>query len=232
MRIIRALFFIVYALFFNLFIGLPLLIICFLLQREEPLYRVYRSFLKISFLIFSVSVETKGLENIPPPPVILAPNHASYLDGPALLAGFPCKMRAMIKKSVFRIPILGQVLLFGKFIKVERGNVKRASEALKRAEKLLKDGENLLIFPEGTRTRDGRLGRFREGVCRLSMNTGVSIVPVIVEGSYKLMSRKDFIPKSGRVLIFFLPPVYPSEFESSKDMCDVLRTEIESELRI
>lgn len=228
MRYIRFFIFLVFAIFYHFIFVLPVLFLAFLLKKEEVLYFVYHWFWKISFWILGIKVTPRGLENIPPPPYIIAPNHTSYIDPPLLIMLVPHRLKAMAKKGVFYLPIVGQAIALASFIPVDRASAVKASLAFRRGEELLEKGKPLLVFPEGTRTHNGEIGRFKEGVCRLSMKTGVPVVPVVIKGGFEVMSRMDKIPRPGRVVVEFLSPIHPQEFSSASAMNHELKRAIEN----
>lgn len=230
MRYLRFFFFVVFALLFNILIVPPFILISLITRKDRTLFAIYKIFLKISFFILGIRVKVLGIENIPEPPFIIAPNHTSYLDPPALIMVISYNIRAMAKKSVFNIPILGIALSIGKFIKVDRSSASRASKSFREAEKLLKSGIPLMIFPEGTRTYNGNLQRFKGGVARLSLKSGVPVVPTVIKGGFELLPRTANIPKPGEILIKFLPPIYPDKFNDASELNIALRSAIEDAL--
>jgi len=229
-RYLRFFFFVVFALLFNILIVPPFILISLITRKDRTLFAIYKIFLKISFFILGIRVKVLGIENIPEPPFIIAPNHTSYLDPPALIMVISYNIRAMAKKSVFNIPILGIALSIGKFIKVDRSSASRASKSFREAEKLLKSGIPLMIFPEGTRTYNGNLQRFKGGVARLSLKSGVPVVPTVIKGGFELLPRTANIPKPGEILIKFLPPIYPDKFNDASELNIALRSAIEDAL--
>lgn len=230
MRYLRFFLFVVFALLFNILIVPPFILISLITRKDRILFSVYKIFLKISFFILGIRVKVLGRENIPEPPFIIAPNHTSYLDPPALIMVISYNIRAMAKKSVFNIPILGIALSIGKFIKVDRSSASRASKSFREAEKLLKSGIPLMIFPEGTRTYNGNLQRLKGGVARLSLKSGVPVVPTVIKGGFELLPRTANIPKPGEILIKFLPPIYPDKFNDASELNIALRSAIEDAL--
>jgi len=229
-RYLRFFLFVVFALLFNILIVPPFILISLITRKDRTLFAIYKIFLKISFFILGIRVKVLGIENIPEPPFIIAPNHTSYLDPPALIMVISYNIRAMAKKSVFNIPILGIALSIGKFIKVDRSSASRASKSFREAEKLLKSGIPLMIFPEGTRTYNGNLQRFKGGVARLSLKSGVPVVPTVIKGGFELLPRTANIPKPGEILIKFLPPIYPDKFNDASELNIALRSAIEDAL--
>ncbi len=208
MRFLRFVLFVIFLVIFHLLIT-PLLIYCWLFKKEKPLYEAYRFFWRTSFSLLGIRFQVEGQENIPTPPFLVTPNHQSYIDGPFFISHFPYPVKAMIKESIFKIPWIGQALKMAGFVKVKRGHPLKASLAYKEAEELLKKGSVLLIFPEGTRTRDGSLGRFKKGACKLGKLAGVPLLPVVFFNSRELLPRGQWVPRPGKVRVKFLKPLSP-----------------------
>lgn len=134
-----------------------------------------------------------GWENIPEGPVLLCPNHTSNAD--PLLAVYALTRRwrpqAMAKAELMSIPVLGWLLKKAGVISVERG--KSDMGAIKQAMKALKAGEKMLIFPEGTRSKDGTLGEAKSGVAMLSVRTGTPILPMYIPAKKKWFGRTKVV---------------------------------------
>jgi 1-acyl-sn-glycerol-3-phosphate acyltransferase len=157
-----------------------------------------------------------GLEHVPAAGgAILAPNHRSWADPPA--------MRCVIRRScwfmgndfLFRIPVLGKLIpLYGAF-PVERGKLDR--EALRIAEGHLKDGDLVCVFPEGGTTVTGWLFPFEGGVALMALRTGMPIVPVGITGTDKVLPMVRPVPRyhRGGVTVTFGPPIHPDEIDPS-----------------
>jgi len=129
-------------------------------------------------------------------------NHQSNCDPPALLAVLP-RMLVMVKKEFFRVPILGRGMLACGFIPMDRRNREQALEAVEKGVQALKAGKPFLVYPEGTRSPDGRLQRFKKGVFVMAIKAGAPIVPISVSGSNKIMPKGKFVMRPGVVRITF-----------------------------
>ena len=142
-------------------------------------------------------------------PVIFMANHQSYVDVPALFF-VPAQFKWMADVDLFRIPVFGWAMGMAGYIPVRRGDGREAVRSLRKAERLLKQGISIFIFPEGTRSHTGALGRFQSGGFRLAADTGTPIVPVMVTGTRQLLPRGDWVFRWGaRVWIDLLPMVDP-----------------------
>jgi len=172
-----------------------------------------RLFLKSYF-----RVKGKGIENLPEGPFILAPNHQSFLDG--LLVSIFIKNRIM-KKTYFYAKAEHVRMKWVKFLARTNNvivldlnnNLKESIQSLAAA---LKRGRNIIIFPEGTRTNDGSLGKFKETFAILGRELNVPIVPVAIAGAFEALPSGSFLPRPFKPIeVTFLPPVHPGEHSYS-----------------
>jgi 1-acyl-sn-glycerol-3-phosphate acyltransferase len=117
-------------------------------------------------------------------------NHQSHLDIPVLYATLPSPtIRFVAKTELFRIPVWGPALRAAEFVEVDRGDRSQAVGALGRAAELVRDGVSIAIAPEGSRSRDGRIGRLKKGGFHLAIETGAAIVPVAIRGTIDILPR-------------------------------------------
>ncbi len=217
---------------FFLLIVLPLTLYAALTGNIKPLAKAYTAFIKFGLRFTGVKVVVRGLENIPEPPCIFMANHVSYLDGPLLFITCPHFLRAMVKKSAFSLPLIGPNMTMAGFVKVDRRNFKAAARAVEEALEKLRKGMSFMVFPEGTRTRDGRLQPFKRGGFLMAVRAGVKVVPVAIKGAYEVMPRHKFSIKPGTVEIVYLPPVDASRYseENLGELMQEVRRRIENEL--
>lgn len=156
--------------------------------------------------MLGVDVTLHGLEHVRDRgPVIYAPNHQSHLDILVLLGHLPGVTRFAAKRELWRHPVVGAVLDTLGMIPIDRSAPEHAIESLNAA---ARDAHSIVIFPEGTRSRDGRLGEFKKGAFVLAIASGLPIVPVCCRGTRRLMprgSRLTVVP--GPVDVFIEPPI-------------------------
>lgn len=151
-------------------------------------------------------IEFEGVERVPKSgAMIVAPNHVSYLDPLWVSIPISRPLRYMTWDRMTRLPLLGPLMLaYGSFpVNVEKGD--RA--ALKASLEQLRANGGLMIFPEGGRTKSGRLEEFKPGVIRLAIDTGAPIVPVTIIGGYKAFSRHHYFPRPFKVRIVYHEPI-------------------------
>lgn len=139
-------------------------------------------------------------------------NHQSMFDIPLVIATIPVQLRFAAKRSLFRIPVFGWAIRAGALIPVDRSDRSGARVTLAAAEERLARGTSVLLFPEGTRSLDGRLGAFERGGFLLAIKTGRPIVPVGIRGTLAVQRRGSFSIRPGRVSVSYGEPIDPASF--------------------
>ena len=184
-----------------------------------------RSCSRILMKICRVKCEVEGLENINPDETyFVAANHQSIADIPIICAVLPINMRILAKKELFKIPVFGQTLLLYDFVAIDRRNKRSALNTLKTVEKKMKFC-SFLVFPEGTRTKDGHVGQFKSGALFLTEN-GCKILPVAIIGLDKIMKRGSLAIHSGKVKIKIFPSTRIQEEETRHELAERLQKQI------
>lgn len=175
-------------------------------------------------------VELHGEERIPSyRPVIFIANHQSYVDVP-LLFRVPAQFKWMADEALFRVPVFGWAMRMAGYIPVHRGDAREGLRALERAKEWLGRGISIFVFPEGTRSHTGVLGRFQTGAFRLAVKTRTPIVPVVVVGTRQLLPRGEWAFRWGvRLKIRILPPVRVEESMSPRDLAHETRKRMRQE---
>ena len=145
-----------------------------------------------------VPVQLDGLDNIPEgQPCVFVANHASAADIPILFSSLPIQFRIVAKDSLFFIPILGWCMRLAGYISINRTNPKKAIRSLKRAARQIREGYPAVVFPEGTRTRTGRLQPFKTGAFLLAIESGVPIDTVGISGSFDIIAKGGMKIRAG-----------------------------------
>jgi len=192
-----------------IFVLLVLLLIFWPLGLREPLLGLGKWAVSLAPGILGIKVKIAGRDAVDKQtPYIFMSNHLSFLDGPLLFWLIPQAIRVILKKEVFRIPVVGQGMRFVGFVPVDRKGVRGGKKSIDRAAQLMRErGYSYLIFPEGTRTRDGRTQAFRRGGFFLALESGAAIVPITIRGTYELMPKGTIFPRRGIADVLFHPPV-------------------------
>jgi 1-acyl-sn-glycerol-3-phosphate acyltransferase len=166
-----------------------------------------------------IPVRIEGLENVPRhESVVFISNHQGAADILALLAYLPCFFRFVIKQELFAVPFFGWYLKKAGFLAIERGESGDARKMLKEAVRLLKSGENILIFPEGTRSTTGKLQEFKRGSLLLASLAKVRVVPIGISGSFNILPAKSYIYNVVPVKMRIGQPVGPDKFDSLREI--------------
>jgi 1-acyl-sn-glycerol-3-phosphate acyltransferase len=170
---------------------------------DKALYLLIKSVIWVLMhSYFRLHVE--GMDNVPKEgPFIVASNHASFLDAPAIQLTIPQHVSWIAKQAVMEKKALGFVHRLMRSIALN-GSIKKALDALTEEKRVLG------IFPEGTRTRDGKIDRARTGAAVMALKTGSPVVPVGIKGTYELFPANSFFPRPGRIHLRIGRPI-PSE---------------------
>jgi 1-acyl-sn-glycerol-3-phosphate acyltransferase len=134
---------------------------------------------------------------------IIMANHQSLFDIPALLAAIPGQSRFIAKRSLFKIPIFGWAMALGGFIPVDRKDRSTARDSFASALDKLSRGASVVLFPEETRSLDGRLRPFRRGGFLMALKSGLPIVPAGIHGTLAVQSRRSFLIRPTTVTVHF-----------------------------
>jgi 1-acyl-sn-glycerol-3-phosphate acyltransferase len=143
----------------------------------------------------------------PKQPYVVMPNHLSAVDIWAVFLAVPVPLRFIAKKQLGQIPLFGWAMRAGRFIFIDRQNAASARRSIDEAAVRISKGCSVVIFPEGTRSRDGRLGPFKKGGFHLAINSGAQIVPVAIRGSREIMPRGSLLIRPGTVDIEIGEPI-------------------------
>ena len=181
--------------------------------------------------IAGARIKLVGLDKIDPAGTyIFMSNHVSNIDPPILVPLIPGRTSVLAKREIWRIPILGKALDLAEIVPVERSNRDAAIQSIRRAGEVMRHHINMTIFPEGTRSPDGRLMPFKKGPFHLAAETGFPIVPVTILGTFEMMPKGSAIVKSGTATLVFHPPIDPKLFASRDDLVEAVRAAINSAL--
>ena len=195
----------------------------FINKNGDLAYNITKTWAKFVLAVSRIKVTVQGSYNIRSDrSYIYMSNHQSNFDIPVALAYLPFKFRWVAKAELFKIPIFGNAMHRVGHINIDRSNRRAAFKSLKKAAKNIREGVSVLIYPEGTRSKDGNIGTFKNGGFVLSVESGTPIVPVIIHGTWPIMSRDKIIVKPGNVIIEIKEPIETKNY-NRKTRNDLLK---------
>jgi 1-acyl-sn-glycerol-3-phosphate acyltransferase len=188
---------------------------------------------KIFLKVCGVKVEVKGAENINRDlPCIYMSNHQSYFDIFTLLAGLPADFKFIMKRSLMRIPLLGATMRRAGYLSVDRRDRKSAIISMDAAAEKIRNGASILVFPEGTRSKDGHLQDFKKGGFHTAFKAGCNIVPISILNSRDIVPKGSLRIKKGTIKMSIgrLIPVKDYSRENINDLITRTRETIISQM--
>ncbi len=210
---IRTLYVTIWVGFVTLVLGVLVIGLSFFVRSGNPLHKIARFWGKSILVVSRIKVSVKGLSNIDQAvPYIYMPNHQSNFDIPVLLGHLTVQFRWLAKVELFKIPIFGRAMRKAGYISIDRYNRESAIKSLKVAANKIKGGVAVLIFPEGTRSRDGKIRPFKKGGFVLAIDSGVPIVPVVITGTRPIMTKGEFRVNPGHVSMVIHKPIDTSAY--------------------
>ena len=204
----------------------------------DPSGRMYawhaRLWARLALALNFVRVTVAGVEHIPDGPVIFMSNHQSNFDILALLAGMPRRIYWIAKKELFAIPVFGPSMRRGGYIPLDRTDGRKALKSMDNAAAIIRDGKSVVMFPEGTRSKDCGLLPFKRGGFLLALRAGVPVVPITINGSGRINPAGRIRLHGGTISITLHPPLTKpqnlSKGEAETRMMELVRGTISSAL--
>ncbi len=209
---LRTIFIVVFLSLYILILGPPLLLYTLVVRNVDPLYWAGLRGVMFFVRVVGVRVRVEGLEKIPSGVCLFAANHTSSADAPAVVGAIPRRIAVLLKESLFKWPIVGQAFRLARFIPVNRSDRESAIASVEKAAEAMRSGRSFLIYPEGTRSPDGRLQEFKKGAVVLAIKAGVPIVPVLCSGAQKVMAKRSMEIHPGEILVEFLEPIDATKY--------------------
>jgi len=192
--------------------GIPLLIYTVISKNPAALYWAGVRGVMFFVRVVGIGVRVAGTERIPHGTCLFVANHTSSADAPAVVGAIPRRIAILLKKSLFNYPIVGQAFHLAHFIPVERSKRDSAIESVEKAIEAMRAGQSFLIYPEGTRSPDGRLQDFKKGAVVMAIKAGVPIVPIVCSGAHRVMEKRSLVIHPGEILVEFLEPIDTSKY--------------------
>ena len=215
-------------------LAIPVILVCALFGLRDGFLAYGAWMMRVGRLLLGIGIDASGLERLDRNiPYVFMCNHLSFLDAPMLVTVVDRPVRFIVKRFVFRIPVLGLGMRFAGYVPLDKEGVGEGRKRIARAVRLIKERRySFLVYPEGTRSWEGRLLPFRRGGFFLALDSGAPIVPVSIQGTYELMPRGSRSIRRGSVRIVFHEPIPVSGFtrETMPVLMEQVRAAIASSL--
>lgn len=180
-------------------------------------------------------VRVSGSENAPANgSVLYVSNHQSNFDIPILMAHIGQPTGFIAKESLEKLPLISQWMRHIHCVFIKRGSPRDAAAAINQGIRFLKEGYSMVIFPEGTRSKDGTLQEFKPGALKLATKAGVPIIPVAIDGSIGMMRKGSFVIRPADVTLTIFPAILPEDYDTNDTVAlsDQVKAVIESHLAL
>ena len=231
---IHTVFIIICTVIFTLVLGVVAILASFFSKTGNVPHVIARSWAKSILFVSRVRVKTIGTSNLDPEKsFIYMANHQSNFDIPVLLGRLPVQFRWLAKAELFKIPIFGWGMKVSGYISIDRSNRESAFKSLEKAVETIQNGTSVMIFPEGTRSKDGQLKAFKKGGFVIAADSGVPIVPVVIHHTWEIMPKGDFLIKPRNVLLEIKEPVETNGYsrQTKDQLMDKIKNSIADSLR-
>ncbi|MDH4204399.1 MAG: 1-acyl-sn-glycerol-3-phosphate acyltransferase [Desulfobacteraceae bacterium] len=208
------------------FMAVMVILVSFVTAGGDTAHKVGRIWAKCILALSNIRVTVKGLSNLKPGrSYIYMANHMSNFDIPVLQAFLPVQFRWLAKAELYKIPVFGYAMKRAGYISIDRSDRKSAIESLNKAVKIIRDGISVVIFPEGTRSRNHNIQPFKKGGFFLAVDSGVPIIPIIIHGTERIMPKKQMLIKPGNVTLEIAKPINSSDYtrKTKNDLMDKIR---------
>ena len=208
-------------------LGFLAIVVSFFSKNGNSVHRIAQLWGRSILWVAGIGIETSGFNSdLHERSYIFMSNHQSNFDIPVLYTALPVQFRWLAKAELFRIPIFGMSMRGAGYISIDRSNRKSAFHSLARAAEAIRNGTSVMIFPEGTRSRDGNLLPYKKGGFVLAVDAGVPIVPVVITGTFAIMPKGRMLIRRRWVRVHIGRPIETSSFsrKTKDDLMVKVRT--------
>ena len=226
---IRTAFILLWVVLTTAFFSVIAIIASFFSRTGDGVHIIARIWARSILMGSRVHVSVDGLSNIEPDKsYIYMANHQSNFDIPVLLGCLPVQFRWLAKAELFKIPVFGRAMRGAGYVKIDRFDRESAFESISEAAQKMKNGVSVMIFPEGTRSKDGRIKPFKKGGFVMAVDSGVPIVPVIIRGTWPIMAKSSLRINRGNVEMEIAKPIDTIDYsrETKEELMDQVRMAI------
>lgn len=223
---IRSTFIFIWAVLVTAVMAIVTIIVSFFSKTGNAPHLIARAWARSILFVSGIKVTVNGISNLGSGRAfIYMVNHQSNFDIPVLLGCLPVQFRWLAKAELFKIPLFGRGMRGCGYISIDRYDREAAIESLNTAARIIKNGTSVLIFPEGTRSMDGKIKSFKKGGFVLTVDAGVPIIPVLIHGTWSIMPKKRLLITPRPVTLEILPPVDTSVYsrETKDDLMETIR---------
>jgi 1-acyl-sn-glycerol-3-phosphate acyltransferase len=216
---------------YTMVLAVAVIIVVAIDPKTKAQDRIVEHWANLFLAIPPVRITVEGIEHVDPGQrYVVASNHLSMFDIPLLFRVLPIHGRFLSKKEVFRYPVIGQGMRAIGIIEIDRDSSGSSRAAINAGvEVAAQRGYSLLVFPEGTRSRDGELLPFKRGAFRIAIDTGLPLLPVVIEGTDRISTPGSKVFHPGSVVVRILPPIVTSDMTNKDDLrpfADAVETEM------
>lgn len=207
-------------------------------EKDRLIHEMPKQWSKTIMKITGSKIEIKGQEHIPDGPVVFVSNHEGDFDIPTLLGHINKPFGFISKIEVKKVPIISSWMEVINCVFLDRKDRRQAIRSIREGTELLKKGHSLVIFPEGTRSKGGRMGEFKSGSFRLAKDAGVPIVPICIKGTSDVFEKNGRLIKPAHIKVTICPPITATDYdgmqvkEIAADIEGIIRTEIEGKQKV
>lgn len=199
----------------------------FLRGNADFLYSLGMMGARTAVRLAGIRIHVEGRERLDPArSYIFMANHVSNIDPPVLIPQLPRRTSVLVKKELFRIPVLGAAMKLASLVPVDRSNRDAAVASMHEAAVVVESGINMTIFPEGTRSPDGRMLPFKKGPFYLALESGAPVVPVTILGTREIMPKGSRLIHSAATRLVFHPPISVQDFPDRDALMEAVRESI------
>lgn len=194
---------------------------------DKFMFKIGKRWARRTLKITGTTMEVHGEENLVDGPCLFVANHQSYMDVPIIVSIAKSHLGFVAKKELAEVPLFGVWIRRTRSLFLDRENTREAIKVIIEGVKYLKEGHSLCIFPEGTRSKNNNVGTFKKGSLKLALKSGVPIVPVTIDGTYRVLEENNRLRKA-HVIVTVDKPIYTDEMtkEEQNDLIDEIRAMI------